>query len=107
MFTFVELPTFAKYREDYLGDADFAALQAHLMQQPASGDVVQGTGGVRKLRWSRGGMGKRGGLRVIYYVQDRKGRIWLITLYAKSARDNIAAATLRRYREAIDHAEID
>lgn len=107
MFTFVELPTFAKYREDYLDDAQFAALQAYLMRQPTAGDVVPGTGGVRKLRWSRAGMGKRGGLRIIYYAQDRKGRIWLITLYAKSARENIAAATLRQYREAIEHAEID
>jgi len=105
--TFIELPTFAKYREDYLDDGDFAALQAQLTSNPAGGDVVPGTGGVRKLRWTRAGMGKRGGLRIIYYVQDAKGRIWLLTLYAKSARENIAAATLRRYREVIDHAEID
>jgi len=105
--TFVELPTFAKYREDYLDDAAFAALQAQLMAHPTSGDVVPGTGGVRKLRWTRAGMGRRGGLRVIYYVQDAMGRIWLLTLYAKSAKENIASATLRKYREVIDHAEID
>lgn len=107
MHTFIELPTFAKYREDYLDDADFASLQAQLSAQPTKGDVVPGTGGVRKLRWTRAGMGKRGGLRIIYYVQDTKGRIWLLTLFAKSARENIAAATLRKIREVIDHAEID
>jgi len=107
VFTFIELPSFARYREDYLDDAEFAALQAHLLRQPASGDVVPGTGGVRKMRWARAGMGRRGGLRIIYYVQDGKGRIWLITLYAKSAKENIETKTLRKYREAIDHAEID
>lgn len=107
MLTFIELPTFAKYREDYLDDAEFTALQRHLLRQPDAGAVVPGSGGVRKLRWTRAGMGKRGGLRIIYYVQDGKGRIWLVMLYAKSARDNIAAETLRQYREAIDDAEID
>lgn len=65
------------------------------------------TGGVRKLRWSRPGMGKRGGLRVLYYVQDTKGRIWLLTVYAKSARENIASTTLNTLREIVDHADID
>lgn len=65
-----------------------------------------GTHGVRKLRWSRSGRGKRGGLRVLYYVQDALGRIWLLTVYAKSARENIAASTLNLLREIADHAEI-
>ena len=52
-------------------------------------------------------MGKRGGVRVLYYVQDAKGRIWLLTVYAKSARENIAAVTLNLLREMADHAKID
>lgn len=107
MFTFIETAIFSRLREDYLDDAGFAALQAHLAAHPATGDVVPGSGGVRKVRWARAEMGKRGGLRVIYYVQDAKGRIWLLTLYAKSAQDNIAAATLRALKESIDHAEDD
>jgi len=107
MFTFIETAIFSRLREDYLDDAGFSALQAHLAAHPAAGDVVPGSGGVRKVRWARAGMGKRGGLRVIYYVQDAKGRIWLLTLYAKSAQDNIAAATLRALKESIDHAEDD
>ena len=66
-----------------------------------------GTRGVRKLAWTRPGMGKRGGLRVLYYVQDVRGRIWLLTVYTKSARENIAVATLNALRELADHAEID
>ena len=51
-------------------------------------------------------MGKRGGLRVIYYVQDNKDRIWLLTVYGKSARENITAKDLRQLREVVDNAEI-
>lgn len=107
MYTFVELPLFSRQAADYFGDDELADLQRHLAKTPDAGDVVPGTGGVRKLRWSRAGMGKRGGVRVLYYVQDRHGRIWLLTVYAKSARENIATTTLNRLRELADHAEID
>ena len=107
MYLFIELASFTKYREDYLDDDEYAELQRHLLARPGSGEVVPGTGGVRKLRWARPGTGKRGGLRILYYVQDRRGRIWLVTLYAKSAKENIAAATLRKLKETIDDAEID
>jgi len=107
MHTFVELPPFSRYAADYFDDAELAELQTYLDANPNAGDVVPATGGVRKLRWSRPGMGKRGGLRVLYYVQDIRGRIWLLTVYAKSARENVAAATLNTLREIADHAEID
>lgn len=107
MHTFVELPLFSRYATDYFDDGELAQLQAYLAANPSAGDVVPATGGVRKLRWSRPGMGKRGGLRILYYLQDTKGRIWLLTVYAKSARENIAATTLNTLREIADHAEID
>jgi hypothetical protein len=107
MYTFIELPVFTRYAADYFGDGELAELQATLAKNPELGDVVPGTHGVRKLRWSRAGIGKRGGVRVLYYVQDAHGRIWLLTVYAKSARENIAASTLNALREIADHAEID
>lgn len=107
MHTFIELPLFTRYARDYFSDEELAALQRHLSKDSKAGDVVPGSGGVRKLRWSRAGMGKRGGVRVLYYVQDAKGRIWLLTVYAKSAQENISAATLNLLRELADHAEID
>lgn len=107
MYVFVELPPFSRYREDYFDDEAFRELQSHLLAQPTSGDVIPGTGGVRKLRWSRSGMGKRGGVRVVYYVQDAKGRNWLLTVYAKSAKENVANALLNELRKVADHAEID
>ena len=67
MHVFVELPPFSRYREDYLDDDAFCELRSHLLAQPPSGDVIPGTGGVRKLRWSRAGIGKRGGVRVLRF----------------------------------------
>jgi mRNA-degrading endonuclease RelE of RelBE toxin-antitoxin system len=67
--TFVELPPFARQRADYMDDEAYRALQNELMQNPEAGDVIEGTGGLRKVRQAdpRRGKGKRGGLRVIYY----------------------------------------
>lgn len=107
MHTFIELPSFTRYAEDYFNDGELAELQIHLSKNATAGDVVPGSGGVRKLRWARAGMGKRGGVRVLYYVQDSKGRIWLLTVYAKSAQENISVATLNLLREFADHAEIE
>ncbi len=77
-----------------------------IAKNPTKGDIIPGAHGVRKLRWSRAGMGKRGGVRVIYYLQDKLRRIWLLMVYAKSARENIAVSTLKALREIADHAEI-
>lgn len=83
---FVELPAFTRYRADYLGDEGFRGLQEVMMQNPKAGDVIKGTGGLRKLRYSdpRRGKGKRGGLRVIYYWWDGGLQFWLFTLYDKN-----------------------
>lgn len=106
MYTFIELPIFTRHSMDYFSDDSLAELQTSLAKDPNQGDAVPGTRGVRKLRWSRAGMGKRGGVRVLYYVQDKLGRIWLVTVYAKSARENIDVSTLNALREVADHAEI-
>lgn len=88
---FVELPAFAKYRADYLDDAGFSALQQSMLKNPEAGDVIEGTGGLRKLRHGdpRRGKGKRGGLRVIYYWWDGGRQFWLFTLYDKDEMENL------------------
>jgi hypothetical protein len=66
--TFVELPPFERHRSEYLRDDNFRELQLALMADPTAGDVIQGTGGLRKLRWTdkRRGKGRRGSLRIIH-----------------------------------------
>jgi len=71
---------------------------------PETGSLVPGSGGVRKLRWALAGRGKRGGLRVIYYLRGAHGEIWMLTLYAKNVRENIPAHLLKQMKEAIDDA---
>ena len=90
---FVELPAFSRFRKDYLDDEGFRALQNALMEDPTAGDVIKGTGGLRKLRWSdkRRGKGKRGGLRVIYYYWIRGAEFWLFTLYDKDELADLTA----------------
>jgi len=69
--------------------------------------VVPGSGGVRKLRWAAAGRGKRGGLRVIYYLRSARGEIWMLALYGKNALANIPAHILRKMKEAIDDGQDD
>jgi hypothetical protein len=70
VFTFIESTTFERVRAVYLDDDEYAELQHFMMEHPEAGNIIPGSGGVRKLRWKRKGMGKRGGLRVIYVVTD-------------------------------------
>ena len=65
------------------------------------GNVVPGSGGIRKVRWARKGAGKRGGVRVIYYSHPGDGLIWLLTLYAKSSKDNVPAHILKALKEEL------
>ncbi len=81
---FIETTWFTKLREDYLMDDPYQELQNFLVEIPGAGDVIQGTGGLRKIRWSCGNKGKRGGVRVIYYWKVAADQIYLLTLYAKN-----------------------
>ena len=107
VFEFIETPFFTGAVLRYLTDDDYAKLQGHMNAHPESGAVVPGSGGVRKLRWGMTGRGKRGGLRVIYYLRRRPDQIWMLTLYGKNAQENIPAHLLRQMKEAIDDDQDD
>ena len=102
MLRFIELPSFSKYVSDYLSDESLRNLQISLAADPEQGDVIPGSGGVRKLRWARKGMGKRGGFRIIYYYRQLNGDIWLISIYAKSNQENISSTILKKLKGGID-----
>ncbi len=102
MFSFVETKLFSQLREDYLPDEEYAKLQEALIEQPERGVLIPGSGGVRKLRWTGSGRGKRGGIRVIYYAKVREGVLFMLTIYAKNEKDNIPAHILRKIKEEID-----
>lgn len=74
-----------------------------LSANPEAGDIVPGSGGCRKVRWSRAGTDKRGGVRVIYFVRTAAGEIWLLVVYSKSEQDNIPGHLLKAVREEIEN----
>lgn len=102
MQTFIETRLFSRLVQQYLTDDEYANLQQFLTQWPTAGDVIPGSGGVRKLRWRVDGRGKRCGLRVIYFVRVAEGQIWMLTLYAKNVAENIPVNVLRQIKEEID-----
>ena len=101
---FIEAPIFTKRLSEYLSDDDYRELQRHLVNDPEAGDVIPGTGGFRKVRWAdrRRGQGRRGGLRVIYYLFEHDMQIWFLTLFGKDEAADLTAEEKRLLKVAID-----
>jgi hypothetical protein len=102
-YEFIESSLFSRMVYDYLSESDYIAFQQFLLEHPEAGDVVQGSGGVRKVRWARTGTGKSGGVRVCYYTRNAAGQILLLVIYAKSVRASISGAVLKQIKEMLDH----
>jgi len=100
---FIELPAFERHRDDYLDDDSFTQLQIALMVNPVAGDLIEGTGGLRKVRFAdpRRGKGKRGGLRVIYYYWTGGPEFWLFTLYDKDEMTDLKAKQREALKELV------
>ncbi|MDR5809289.1 transcriptional regulator [Caballeronia sp. LZ019] len=102
MYTIIETKVFQRYADEIWSDAERAEFITWLANNPMAGDVIPGTGGLRKVRWSRPGMGKRGGARVIYYNVLDEGVIWLLIAYTKAKFDNLPSSFLNQLREGIE-----
>ncbi len=103
MYTVIETEVFQRYAADIWRDGEREAFILWLANNPLSGDVIPGSGGLRKVRWSRAGMGKRGGARVIYYNVLDDGCIWLLIAYTKAKFDNLPVDFLNRLREEVEN----
>ena len=93
--TVAETPLFLRQAEAFWPPADHEAFVDFIARNPTVGEVIPGTGGVRKVRWSRPGMGKRGGARIIYFYQDADHPLYLLLAYAKAQRENVSPAGLQ------------
>ena len=102
MFSSVETKLFTRLVQEYLSDDQYAQLQQALIADPEAGSLIPGSGGVHKMRWGVAGRGKRGGLRIIYFLRAKQGQIWMLTLYPKNVAENISAHVLKQIKDEID-----
>ena len=97
----IETSIFTKKISTLLSDEDYRALQNVLAEMPGSGDIIQGSGGIRKIRWGLSGRGKRGGARVIYYWATNHDQIYMLYAYAKNEQDDLTKDQLSILKEVV------
>ncbi len=105
MLTVIESPIFSRYWPDYWTEEERGEFAAYIATTPRAGDLIRGSGGCRKVRWSRPGSGKSGGVRVIYVARLVSGAVVLLTIYGKGERDTIPANVLRALAREMGHAD--
>ncbi|MGH9946016.1 MAG: type II toxin-antitoxin system RelE/ParE family toxin [Pyrinomonadaceae bacterium] len=101
-FGFTETDKFRLRAAKLIGEDEIAYLQFVLCEHPLDGKVIQASGGIRKLRWSLSGRGKRGGARVIYYFALSDERIILLDIYSKNQKADLTRNEIRELRVTVD-----
>jgi mRNA-degrading endonuclease RelE of RelBE toxin-antitoxin system len=103
MYTIVETPTFVDDAKRLWSEEERGAFFAWLAGNPEAGSLIPGSGGLRKVRWTRSGSGKQGGVRVIYFTRISEEEIWLLVIYSKAVKGNIPAHILKSVREEVEN----
>ncbi|MCL4456115.1 MAG: type II toxin-antitoxin system RelE/ParE family toxin [Nitrospirae bacterium] len=98
----IETPIFTKRIQELISNEEYRLLQSHLVNRPDAGKIIHGSGGLRKLRWSASGHGKRGGIRVIYYWFVSQEIVLLLFAYPKSEQDDLTPDQLRQLKKIIE-----
>jgi hypothetical protein len=101
--TVAETPVFVRYAAEVWSDAERQEFIDFIAGNPVAGNIIRGSGGCRKVRWSRPGTGKRGGARVIYFLAA-DGTVWLLITYAKAKFDSLPASFLAQLKKGIEDA---
>ncbi len=97
----LQLPKFKADAAGLIGMDGIEAVAIYLIDHPDAGDMIPGSGGVRKLRWAAKGKGKRGGVRIVYLYLAMTGRIYLIRCYAKSVKVDLTADEKKQLRQMV------
>lgn len=103
MRTVVETPMFIRYASEVWSDAERQEFITFIANNPGAGALIRGSGGCRKVRWSRAGSGKRGGARIVYFVYE-DDVIWLLIVYTKAKYDALPTEFLARLRQGVEDA---
>lgn len=93
------MPEFLSATKKLMDNDERAELVEYLAYNPAAGDVVPGSGGVRKVRWGLEGRGKRAGARVIYFFHDLEMPLYIFTAYAKNERENLDQSEIKAFQK--------
>ncbi len=96
--TFIETKIFTQQITSLISDSEYRILQNELLADPKAGNVVEHSGGLRKIRFGIKGRGKRGGIRIIYFYHEVKVRIYLLVSYSKNEKDDLSAKELEILR---------
>ena len=102
MITVAETAPFLRKIASLLSDEERADLIAYLAEHPGAGVLIQGSGGIRKLRWARRGGGKSGGIRVIYYFHSEMMPLYLLAAFGKNEKANISAEEKQQLAKAVN-----
>jgi hypothetical protein len=102
LITVAELPEYVRCAERLLSMAERTEVVSYLAAKPKAGILLQGTGGIRKLRWARGGRGKSGGVRVIYYFHSEAMPLYLLTVFGKSEKANLSRAERNKLAQLVE-----
>jgi mRNA-degrading endonuclease RelE of RelBE toxin-antitoxin system len=98
---FLETLVFTRTIVARIEDEAYRSMQLALILQPQLGVLIRGSGGLRKLRWSSKGRGKRGGIRVIYYWNEASETFYMLFAYAKNEQEDLTAQQLRALRRLV------
>lgn len=102
MITIAEVPEYIRQAEKLLSADERQDIVNYLAAHPKAGDLIESTGGIRKLRWGRGGRGKSGGVRVIYYYHSEVMPLYLLTIFAKNEQANLSKADRNGMAKLVD-----
>lgn len=91
----VETPVFTRHIQEVMSDDEYSQLQMHLNSHPDAGKVITSSGGLRKVRWSYGSKGKRGGVRIIYYWAVAHFILLMLYVYPKNEREDLTKKQLK------------
>jgi hypothetical protein len=98
----IETPIFTKVIQSLMSEDDYRKLQSALVIRPDMGDLISGSGGLRKLRWRLPGRGKRGGVRVIYYWAASREEIWMLLAFVKAKKEDLSPQQLKLLRRIVE-----
>lgn len=98
----IETSVFSRLIQELMSDEDYRILQEALITRPESGDIIKGSGGLRKIRWKLEGQGKRGGIRVIYYWVTANDQIRMLYVYRKSKQADLTPDQLAILKSIIE-----